>query len=60
MSRALHRCQAISGTNLIQQSVALREAIKEYDTNKWKAIGQKLGKPAKVIIPYRDWNYYSN
>lgn len=30
------------------QSAALREAIKEYDANKWKAIGQKLGKPAKV------------
>lgn len=30
------------------QSVALREAIKEYEANKWKAIGQKVGKPAKV------------
>lgn len=31
-----------------QQSVALREAIREYEANKWKAIGAKLGKPAKV------------
>lgn len=30
------------------QSVALREAIKEYEANKWKTIGQKVGKPAKV------------
>jgi hypothetical protein len=30
------------------QSVALRDAIREYEANKWKAIGQKLGKPAKV------------
>lgn len=33
------------------QSVALREAIKEYDANKWKVIGQKVGKPAKVSSP---------
>ncbi|EHA24166.1 hypothetical protein ASPNIDRAFT_137793, partial [Aspergillus niger ATCC 1015] len=30
------------------ESVALREAIREYDANKWKAIGLKVGKPAKV------------
>jgi hypothetical protein len=30
------------------ESVALREAIKEYEANKWKVIGQKIGKPAKV------------
>jgi len=24
------------------------EAIKEYEANKWKVIGAKLGKPAKV------------
>ncbi|GAT20039.1 Myb-like transcription factor [Aspergillus luchuensis] len=29
------------------ESVALREAIREYDANKWKAIGLKVGKPAK-------------
>lgn len=33
------------------QSVALREAIREYDANKWKAIGLKVGKPAKVRFP---------
>lgn len=37
----------VTGTDAVQ-SAALREAIKEYDANKWKAIGQKLGKPAKV------------
>ncbi|KAL1858704.1 Vitamin B6 transporter [Paecilomyces lecythidis] len=30
------------------ESIALREAIKEYEANKWKVIGQKVGKPAKV------------
>jgi hypothetical protein len=32
------------------QSMKLREAIKEYEANKWKVIGQKVGKPAKVRI----------
>ncbi|KIW19300.1 hypothetical protein PV08_03594 [Exophiala spinifera] len=41
----------VTGTNLVQ-SAALREAIKEYDANKWKAIGQKLGKPAKACEQY--------
>lgn len=31
-----------------QQSQALMNAIKEYENNKWKVIGQKVGKPAKV------------
>ena len=31
-----------------QQSQALLNAIKEYETNKWKVIGAKVGKPAKV------------
>lgn len=30
------------------QSQALLTAIKEYENNKWKVIGQKVGKPAKV------------
>jgi hypothetical protein len=30
------------------QSQALLNAIKEYETNKWKVIGAKVGKPAKV------------
>lgn len=25
-------------------------AIKEYENNKWKFIGQKVGKPAKVRV----------
>ena len=33
------------------QSVALLAAIKDYEANKWKVIGQKLGKPAKVSLP---------
>lgn len=33
---------------ICKQSAALLAAIKEYDANKWKAIGQKVGKPAKV------------
>jgi hypothetical protein len=30
------------------------QAIKDYESNKWKVIGQKLGKPAKV----RDFSVY--
>lgn len=32
----------------VGQSQALLNAIKEYETNKWKEIGKKVGKPAKV------------
>lgn len=32
----------------MSQSQALMSAIKEYENNKWKVIGQKVGKPAKV------------
>lgn len=36
-----------------KQSAALLAAIKEYDANKWKVVGQKVGKPAKVAsIPF--------
>lgn len=31
-----------------QQSQALLNAIKEYEASKWKVIGAKVGKPAKV------------
>ncbi|KAJ4401646.1 hypothetical protein N0V91_007818 [Didymella pomorum] len=34
------------------ESTALLAAIKEYDANKWKAIGQKVGKPAKACEQY--------
>ncbi|TGZ80695.1 hypothetical protein EX30DRAFT_49052 [Ascodesmis nigricans] len=34
------------------ESAALLAAIKEYDANKWKVIGQKLGKPAKACEQY--------
>lgn len=33
---------------MLKQSQALLNAIKEYETNKWKEIGKKVGKPAKV------------
>jgi hypothetical protein len=39
-----------------KKSAALLAAIKEYDANKWKAIGQKVGKPAKVrVCPLPCW-----
>ncbi|KAF2481394.1 hypothetical protein BDY17DRAFT_318010 [Neohortaea acidophila] len=30
------------------ESAALLQAIKDYDNNKWKVIGAKVGKPAKA------------
>lgn len=35
-------------TLTVKQSAALFAAIKEYEASKWKVIGQKVGKPAKV------------
>ncbi|EPS41818.1 hypothetical protein H072_4211 [Dactylellina haptotyla CBS 200.50] len=35
-----------------EESAQLLAAIKEYDANKWKVIGQKLGKPAKACEAY--------
>lgn len=32
------------------QVAALKEAIREYEANKWKTIGQKVGKPPKVSV----------
>ena len=32
----------------IRQSAALLQAIKDYENNKWKTIGARVGKPAKV------------
>jgi hypothetical protein len=34
-----------------KKSAALLAAIKEYDASKWKVIGQKVNKPAKVRTP---------
>jgi len=34
------------------ESAALLAAIREYDANKWKVIGQKVGKPAKACEQY--------
>ena len=36
------------GLTVCRQSAALFAAIKEYEASKWKVIGQKVGKPAKV------------
>ncbi|XHF97389.1 hypothetical protein AWENTII_000975 [Aspergillus wentii] len=41
------------------ESVALREAIKEYEANKWKVIGQKVGKPAKACEQYAKEHFKS-
>ncbi len=41
------RARGTSSLN-IPQSAALLAAIKEYEASKWKVIGQKVGKPAKV------------
>ncbi|EEH36380.2 hypothetical protein PAAG_06798 [Paracoccidioides lutzii Pb01] len=35
-----------------EESITLRDAIKEYESNKWKVIGQKIGKPAKACEQY--------
>ncbi|KAH7041586.1 uncharacterized protein B0I36DRAFT_234816 [Microdochium trichocladiopsis] len=34
------------------ESQALMNAIKDYENNKWKTIGQKVGKPAKACEQY--------
>jgi hypothetical protein len=34
------------------ESEQLLQAIKEYEANKWKVIGAKLGKPAKACEQY--------
>ena len=42
----------------MDQSAALLAAIKEYEASKWKVIGQKVGKPAKVDQPaYSTWPF---
>ncbi|KFH42577.1 hypothetical protein ACRE_066780 [Hapsidospora chrysogenum ATCC 11550] len=39
------------------ESQALMNAIKEYENNKWKFIGQKVGKPAKACEQYAKENF---
>ncbi|KAI9730695.1 MAG: hypothetical protein M1834_005664 [Cirrosporium novae-zelandiae] len=40
---------------------ALQDAIREYETNKWKVIGQKVGKPAKACEQYaKEHNMLTN
>jgi len=42
------------------ESIALREAIREYEANKWKVIGQKVGKPAKACEQYAKEHFKSS
>lgn len=35
-----------------EEKQALREAIRQYEAEKWKTIGQRLNKPAKVCEPH--------
>ncbi len=46
VSFATHRAEAMLTWGV--QSAALLAAIKEYEASKWKVIGAKVGKPAKV------------
>ncbi|KAF2708065.1 hypothetical protein K504DRAFT_381974, partial [Pleomassaria siparia CBS 279.74] len=39
------------------ESAALLAAIKEYDSNKWKVIGAKVGKPAKACEQFAKENF---
>lgn len=41
----------------LPQKTALFSAIKEYENNKWKVIGQKVGKPAKACEQYAKENF---
>lgn len=40
------------------ESQALLNAIKDYENNKWKTIGQKVGKPAKVSVSRQSARWY--
>lgn len=40
-----------------EEAEALLAAIKEYDSSKWKVIGQKVGKPAKACEAYAKENF---
>ncbi|KAK0939670.1 hypothetical protein LTR29_008797 [Friedmanniomyces endolithicus] len=45
------------------QSATLLQAIKDYESNKWKVIGQKVGKPAKACEQFakeQGWKYSSS
>ncbi|EEH11044.1 MYB DNA-binding domain-containing protein [Histoplasma capsulatum G186AR] len=42
-----------------EESITLRDAIKEYESNKWKVIGQKIGKPAKACEQYAKEHFKS-
>lgn len=47
----------LDNTTDMAQSIKLRDAIKEYEANKWKVIGQKVGKPAKVSDNFEQSSY---
>ena len=46
----------MADSSSIIQSQALLNAIKEYENNKWKTIGQKVGKPAKVRVIFSSFS----
>ena len=47
----LTKCQDMHYAEFAEdESQALLNAIKDYENNKWKTIGQKVGKPAKVRL----------
>ena len=55
-----HVAASLTCSGLLTQSQALLSAIREYEASKWKVIGAKVGKPAKVcqtsfhVIPITD------
>ncbi|TID19650.1 myb dna-binding domain [Venturia nashicola] len=55
--RLKHMRDAGKSWSEIAKSAALLAAIKEYEANKWKAIGAKVGKPAKACEQYAKENF---
>lgn len=45
---SVEACDGSENVLTSAQSAALLAAIKQYDNDKWKVIGAKVGKPAKV------------
>jgi len=44
----IHVAASLTCSGSLTQSQALLSAIREYEANRWKVIGAKVGKPAKV------------
>ena len=45
-----HPCESRKDSTDESQSAALMQAIKDYEDNKWKVIGQKVGNPGNVRV----------